>query len=275
MAGAVYAAPDFGLAERCLVRLVDDDRVELYVDTPGPRWGDPWERPRAVAGGAALRNLELVVVDLGYRPLVQLLPDPQDPRHLATVRAGENVAPDNDASRLHRAMQGDVDAEPGGREEVCSRLRSARLPPGVQAVPMSAAQVRSIGTVLAASHRLDRRLDHRLAPGFGPGRERRIAAVRESRREHAIDGGVALAERLSHGQLLLLTTASDRPADWLRAGWAAQHLSLTTASGGLVASAVGGALDAPGVRAALAARLGAADCPQLLLRVDSPPELTA
>lgn len=296
MAGAVRAAPSFGLPERCRVRLVDD-RAELYVEASGPPWADPADRAgraRAVASGAALRNLELAVSNLGHRPLVLLLPDRRDPLHLATVRAGESVEPDEGERRLHRAMRRSLDhARPFSTRPVPAplwqRLHSAWLPPGVQALPMADGRLRSIGTVLAAAarHRLDRDRDPSLADvdgSLGPclhaianGGPNGIAGGVPNGIAGSIAGGAALAQRLSTGRLLLITTASDRPADWLRAGWAVQNLWLTAVSGGLAASVVGGVLDAPGVRAALASRLGqgAGDYPQLLLRIGWPADPVA
>ncbi|HEY0641616.1 MAG TPA: hypothetical protein VGD67_28650, partial [Pseudonocardiaceae bacterium] len=96
----------------------------------------------------------------------------------------------------------------------------------------------------------------------GGGTAAEITGGRDGTRE-----GALLVEQLGRGLLLLLSTESDGPLDWLRAGWAAQNAWLTTAARGLTGAVVGGVLDAPGVRATLAARLGLGGCPQLLLRV--------
>lgn len=271
MTGAVAAAPGFSAHERWLVR-VTADRAELRAEPreAAASVADLCGRARAIAGGAALRNLELAVEHLGRRPLVRLLPDPDDPLHLATVRAGENHEPGLDGRRLQAAMRRSHSyGRPFSPRPVSPQLRtklhSATLPSGVLALPMDDGQVRSVGTVLAmaACHRRED--------------EARIADVEDwlhYARAHAVNGtnghrppGAVLVDKLSRGRLLLITTPSDRPPDWMRAGWGAQNLWLTAVSHGLVASVVGGVLDAPGVRAALATRLGVADYPQLLLRV--------
>ena len=74
-------------------------------------------------------------------------------------------------------------------------------------------------------------------------------------------------DQLGRGALMLVSTESDDAPDWIMAGWAVQNAWLTAIDDGLVASVLGGVLDAPGVRSALACRLRLNGCPQLLLRV--------
>ena len=62
------------------------DAIELYADQRRKLRGDPAGREMLICCGAALFGLRLAVRSLGYRPMVELLPDPARLRLLARVR---------------------------------------------------------------------------------------------------------------------------------------------------------------------------------------------
>lgn len=70
--------------------------------------------------------------------------------------------------------------------------------------------------------------------------------------------------------LLVLSTDSDDPAGWLRAGAALGRVLLTATDLGLVANPQTQLLEVPGLRSRLVATLGLVGEPQLLLRVGRP-----
>jgi nitroreductase len=55
---------------------VGHDAVELYADQRRKLRADPVGREMIISCGAAVFGLRLAVRSLGYRPLVELLPDP-------------------------------------------------------------------------------------------------------------------------------------------------------------------------------------------------------
>jgi hypothetical protein len=243
---------------------VRSDRAELHAEPSMCPMTDPIGRGRALAGGAALRNLELAVTSLGHCPAVQLLPDPSDPLYLATVFTGDGERPDTADQRLHRAVRMQQShpqpfaAQPVA-PQVSQRLLNAARRPGVHPLPMVGDQLRTVGTVLAAAVNYRHNGEDHLADVESWLSEQ---PVRTPRTDRAV-----LIDQLSRGALIMVGTDEDLPTDWILAGWALQNAWLTAVSSGLVASVVGGVLDAPGVRGALAARLQLGCCPQLLLRI--------
>ncbi len=293
LAGAVRAVPELTRTARPELRTAPDG-VHLHAGASlQPPTVDPVGRGRTITGGAALRNVELTMTHLGHRPLTTLLPDPDDPLHLATVRtatvpAGSRVAFDalDPASsfepteppepplepadphdrRLYLAMLGDAgQVGPFSARQLtpplARRLYAAARPPGVTATTVTGSLLRTVGTVLAAAaHRRQVDEDH-LADID------RLLSERSSPAGAGAAPGAALAEQHGRGRLRLIATPTDTPTDWVRAGWALQNARLTAADNGLMASVVGGVLDAPGVRATLADRFRLDNCPQLLVRI--------
>jgi hypothetical protein len=248
--------------------------VELHAEPYGCPTVDPIGRGRGIGGGAVLRNLELAVAELGGTPVVRLLPDAGNPLHIATVTAGDGGWPDPTTGRAPQPSP--IRALPRRRDHprpvaaypvdaaVCRRLHDAASGDGVRALLMNEGQVRTIGTVLAAAVARRRSGEDDLADV-----EQWLTDAHRS----LLGDRAMITEELRRGTLILLTTETDRPLGWLHAGWALQNAWHTAVGSGLVASAVGGVLDAPGVRAALAMRLRLDGCPQLLLRAGWPNQI--
>ena len=70
--------------------------------------------------------------------------------------------------------------------------------------------------------------------------------------------------------LLVLSTPTDTPSDWLTAGWALSDVLLTLEHQGLVASPLTQVLELPALRAQLRGALGLSSHPQMMLRVGVP-----
>jgi len=68
---------------------VGPSAIELYCDPRRKLRVDPAGREMLISCGAALFGLRLAIRSLGYRPVVELLPDPDRLRLLARVTAGE------------------------------------------------------------------------------------------------------------------------------------------------------------------------------------------
>lgn len=281
---ALRAAPPLSRSARPRLR-AGPGGVELHAGpSRTPPTVDPLGRGRTITGGAALRNVELAMAHLGHRPHTLLLPDPTDPLHLATIAGGDGAAvPEPPERRLYLAMtlrRGD--GAFSARQlpaPLVDRLHAAAAmpttphpaadtgaggpalngaPSGVTVTAIAGGRLRTIGTVLAAAARARHADEHDLSD---------VENLLAQHPTATAAPGTVLTDRLSRGQLLLIATPTDTPADWVHAGWAAQNVLLTAADSGLLGGVVGGVLDAPGVRATLADRLRLGNCPQLLVRV--------
>ena len=62
--------------------------IELYADPSRKLRSDPAGREMLISCGAALYGLRLAIRALGYQPVVSLLPEPEQPGLLASVRFG-------------------------------------------------------------------------------------------------------------------------------------------------------------------------------------------
>jgi hypothetical protein len=263
LSAAVSTAPPLHRPVQWRLHVVSD-RVELHAEPSRCPITDPIGRARTLAGGVALRNLELAVTSLDHRPVVQLLPDTGDPLHLATVLTGDRERPDAADQRLHRSIRlqqshpRPFTAQPVA-PQLSQRLVNAARRPGVHILPMAGDQLRTVGTVLAAAVNYRHNGEDHLADVESWLSEQQVRTPRTDR--------AVLIDQLSRGALMMIGTDGDLPSDWILAGWALQNAWLTAVGSGLVASVVGGVLDAPGVRGALIARLQLNCCPQLLLRI--------
>ncbi len=188
LVGAATAAPSFRNTQpwRFMVRL-DDAVIELHADpSQVPPGTDPEGRAAHISCGAALFNLRLAVTCAAAEPVTRLLPDPAQPRLLATVRLAGPHRPRARELDLYSAL----------------RRRHAGPVPGTGA-PLS--------TPL-------------------------LAALSEAA---ALEG----ATLFLRGEEIVLATATDGPADWLRAGQALERVLLLATQHGLVAGPLHELLD--------------------------------
>ncbi|MFC7106807.1 hypothetical protein ACFQQB_44220 [Nonomuraea rubra] len=73
---------------------VSGDEISVRADTARKlRHADPEGRQLLISCGAALFNIRTVLRHRGYEPVVQVLPDPDRPALLATVRLGRASRP--------------------------------------------------------------------------------------------------------------------------------------------------------------------------------------
>lgn len=271
-----------------------DDRIELHLDPRRlVRAADSDGRESTISCGAALLNLRLAMRAIGYEPVVDLLPDPAEPEHLATVTRGAiGVATPADAA-LYRAValrhshRRAFDDQPVP-ESILRELEAAAASEGAALVAVTAPddQFAVLDLSSAAAQwllgdpeyryelsRWTRRLDS--APDGVPvgvmGDEQ--YPVNGLAWGLAADPQVALAELRRH-PILILETDGDAPADWLRAGQALQRVWLTATVRGLVASLFTQAAELRHTRAMLAHHLRLPGSPQVLLRLGHPDRAT-
>ncbi|MGW3115809.1 hypothetical protein ACWDBW_01445 [Streptomyces sp. NPDC001107] len=83
-----------------------DSGLDLYADpTRRLPLTDPDGREQLLSCGAALFNIRVAMRHLGFRPVVQLLPDAYTPAHLARVGWGAHARPGTDENLMYRALQ--------------------------------------------------------------------------------------------------------------------------------------------------------------------------
>ncbi|UBU18241.1 Acg family FMN-binding oxidoreductase [Nonomuraea gerenzanensis] len=242
-------------------RVVRQELVEVFADQDRRlRVTDPRGRNQYVSCGAALFNLRLAVRTSGRRPLVWLLPAPEDePDLLAAVRLGVALP----ASAEHRALYDLIPVRRTNRRPfydrgvpraVMAALRVAASREGAALLPLDRhATADMLDYAAIAEDELARDHDYRAEvaawtmpgalydgmPGYahGPHAAKDPSPVRDFGRQ---EGEARFEER---PQLAVLTTMGDTPADWLRAGQALQRVLLVAAGYDVSASFLNQPLD--------------------------------
>lgn len=241
--------------------VVPGRRIELLADPDRRlRVADPRGRSMMVSCGAALFNLRLAVRYVGRRPIVWLLPDPEEhPLLMAAVRTADGRPARGEDRELYelipvRRTSREPFSDRPVPPSVLGDLRIAASREGASLVPLDAEGVAEmLDHVALAEDELSRDHDYQAElaawtmPGarfdgvpayaHGPRPARDPAPVRDFGR-HERD-----ARFEEHPQLVVLTTQGDRPIDWLRAGQALQRVLLTATRHGLSASFLNQPLD--------------------------------
>jgi nitroreductase len=259
----------------------DQRRVLPIADTDG--------RESTISCGAALLNLRLAMGALGHEPSVDVLPDPANLGHLATLTRGPAGAMTRSDAALYEAVpRRHSYRRPFGDEpvpaEVLNELETAagldgtaltavRTPDDQLAlIDLSSGAAQWLlgdpayrGELSRWTRRQDSAPDGVSVGVMGDGQY----PVNGLPWSLAADPEVALAELRAH-PLLVLTTDGDEPADWLRAGQALQRVWLTATVRGLVASLFTQATELRPTREMLAHHLRLPGHPQLILRLGHP-----
>ncbi|MEO3751224.1 nitroreductase [Streptomyces sp. B6B3] len=220
---AATAAPSLHNAQPWRFRFLSDSatfQVRAALDRCLPQ-ADPHGRALHLGCAAALFNLRVAAAHAAWLPVTRLLPDPYDPRLLATVRLEPPPPPARAGAAEELAMLTDLaDLFPAIRQR-----RTSRQPFRDEPVP---AEVREL--LVDAAEREGAHL--RFPP---PGEAWIILELSQDAE------GRDLANFTTSGtgqpaQLALLGTSEDRPLDWLRAGQALERLLLVATGHGLSAA---------------------------------------
>jgi nitroreductase len=273
LVSAAVAAPSVHNTQPWRIRL-DPETVTLEIRAApdrGLRHLDPRGRALHISVGCAVLNLRVAVAHIGWEPVTRLLPRPDEPGLLATVRL--NGTPGAPSPRLHDALW---------------RRHSSRFPFSDRPLPTA------VLTELAeAAHTEGARL---CLPG-AVGIERLLRLTREAEHRNTADADRAAESRRwvhepnpdalgmppaamgpqdfhelipmrdfgahrhpdvltsrpfeRHPAVALLSTAHDRRTDWLRAGQALERVLLTATAHGVRTSLLHQALEWPDLRARL------------------------
>lgn len=239
---------------------VQPHRIEVYADTSRQLTAaDEAGRSLLVSCGAALFNLRVAFDHLGYHPRVRLLPNPEDRTHVASVEVNHRhlrpgalapLYPAVAARRTNREPFADRRIAPS----VLSRLaEAASLESAVLRIYEDADEVERVVNLLRGAEG-----DEWLRPELEEERARWVAAGRtedgippESLGPRPGAREVAFRDLGRHlrGEyarpvgtfektptVAILSTLTDRPADWVRAGQALERTLLVATEAGVSAS---------------------------------------
>ncbi|MFC8358542.1 Acg family FMN-binding oxidoreductase [Streptomyces griseorubiginosus] len=295
---AAVAAPSFFNSQPWRYRL-DPGTVTLEVRAAPERslrHADPVGRALHISVGASVFNLRVAALHFGWSPLVRLLPSPDDPGLLATVRMTAPVHHTTVALRadLYPAVwRRHSSRMPFSGRPVPAPVRAelaeaAHMEGALVTFPARAETARMLRVVAEAEHRnradSDRGTESRrwLHPDgaadiglpetvLGPQDAREQIPMRDfSAQRHP--------ERLPAQDfetipvIALLTTEHDRRTDWLRAGQALEHLLLVATAHGMRASLLHQPMEWPDLRTELNPVPEHAGHAQMLIRLGYGPE---
>jgi hypothetical protein len=271
-------------------------QVSLYADVGRQlAVADPGGREMMISCGAALFTARVALRSLGYIPQADVLPDPGQPLLVARVSWQRRAARTGFEQRLfgqvrqRRTHRGGFDLVPlPPRLLAALREGAARYGAMLRIVADSGRRAALAAAVQAAERagRLDSERIRELArwaPGPGSARTDGVPPIcYPARAEHtdpdfpgrdfAHGRGWGLpplstAPRLrSAGVAALLTTAHDRPVDWVNAGQALQRILLTASTFGVAAAMHSQPLELGWLRESIRTRLSDGAYPQLVLR---------
>ncbi len=264
----------------------------------GLRHIDPTGRALHLSVGASVFNLRVAVAHFGWRALTRLLPSPDEPELLATVRL---TGPAARSATEHRA---DLYEAIGRRHSSRVPFSDRRLPPPLCAELAEAARTEGALLTFAETAETDRLLQvtaeaehrNRMDPDRGAESRRWIHRDRDAVTEvglpQAALGPQDVHEHLpmrdftaqrhterlaarpfeTHPAIALLTTEHDRRTDWLRAGQALQHILLIATVHGARASLLHQPMEWPDLRHSLSPTPGSIGHAQMLIRLGYGPE---
>ncbi|NUR84348.1 MAG: hypothetical protein HOY71_09710, partial [Nonomuraea sp.] len=220
---------------------VKDEEISLHADTDRKlALSDPDGRELLISCGAALFNLRVGLRQAGREPVVSVLPDPDRPSLLATVRLGAEVEPDEhtkllaaeiDGRRTHRGGFTDVPVP----ERLVGQWEREAAAEGAAFTPVeNPAAVRALGALTEAAQAVqgqDRPFTLeiiRWARPPGSSRTDGVPADSYPRRPgggfaqrdyaHLHPWGTDVEQGTSTGVVALLSTREDSREAWLAAG---------------------------------------------------------
>lgn len=272
-----------------------DGRLHLYADRRRALpVVDPEDRELVMSCGAALAHLTVALRHFGYAGEVSPFPDPA----LRDLLASVSLGPAHTPRPGDRQLFGAIGHRHTHRAAFEARTVSYRL------LAQLGHDTRRAGAVLHAFTEVDHKaaiaalvgegdrhqfsdagFRHELAAWIRPNRTRRpdgmpgyafgisdLPSALGPTMVATFDTGARQARKderlaLTAPALLVLTTAHDTPADWLKAGQAIAVLLLRAAANGLSASFLNQPIEVPTLRVRLGDLVDPDRRPQLLLRI--------
>jgi hypothetical protein len=271
--------------------------ISLYADASRQlRVADPGGREMMISCGAALFTARLALRCLGYIPGTRVLPDPAQPWLVARVSWQRRADPTEYEQRLfrwvrqRRTHRGGFAPLPLAPELLTALQAGAERDGALLRIITgegSRAALAAVAETAAHAMRLDSAYVQELARWVSPPGSTRADGVpataypaRPDRTDPHFPGrdfahghrwglpsfSFGAASR-SAGVVCLLTTAGDRPRDWVNAGQALQRVLLATAACGVAAALHSQPLELPWLRDYIRTHWSDGTYPQLLLRL--------
>ena len=272
-------------------------QISVYADADrGLPVADPDGREMMISCGAAVFNVRLALRSLGYVPHTLVLPDPGQPALVAQVSWSERVPVDEFERRLssqmhrRRTHRGAFDPDPLPHDMLAALRTSAARDGAVLRIIADDGRRATLAAAVQTAEqqlRLDSRYVRELArwtpaPGSlrGDGVPATSYPARTERTDPYFPGrdfarghgwglpplGAAQAHRAA-GVVALLTTAADRPADWVNTGQALQRILLTASTSGVAVALHSQPTELPVLREFIRTRLSGGAYPHLVLRI--------
>ncbi|MBG0817902.1 nitroreductase family protein [Planomonospora sp. ID82291] len=274
---------------------VSGDEISLRADTDRRlRVGDESGREMLIGCGASLLNTRIALRAAGYEPLVRVLPDPDRPLLLATVRPGPRIAMDEHTALLHaeierrRTHRAGFSGLPVADELLEDLAAQAETEGAVLTVVRSPAGVRVLAALTAAAQEIqsqDRRFSLevlRWARPPGSTRADGVPADAYPRETAPTEPGFAQRDyadghgwgreadqslAASTGAVAVLTTSDDTRQAWLSAGQALQRVLLHASAYGASAAFHTQTLELPLLREVIRQELCSGEHPQMIMRL--------
>lgn len=256
---------------------------------------DPDGRQMLISCGAALFNVRITLRALGWAPEIRILPDPERPLLLATVR----VRPGETADEHTELLRGQIErrrthragfSDPAVPEHLVEALVAEADAQGAHLMPVRSETVARVLAALTSAAQDVQSQDRRYSlevmrwarpPGSGrrdgvhatsypasaPHLEPQDFAQRDYEQGHQWGGAVWEPRSSSTGLVAMLTTPSDGPAAWLASGEALQRLLLHASGYGLGVAFHTQALEMAELREFIHRYLCSGEFPQVIMRV--------
>jgi hypothetical protein len=271
-------------------------RISLYADAERLlRVADPDGREMMISCGAALFTARLALRSLSYVPATDVLPDPGQPLLVARVGWGQRAACTEFEQRLfgqvrlRRTHRGGFDLVPLPRNLLATLRAGAARDGAMLRIVADDRRRAALAAAVQEAERAQRLEGERLqelarwTPGPGSARTDGVPPTSYPARAEHTDPDFAgrdfahgrgwglpplsTARRFrSAGVAALLTTAHDRPADWVNAGQALQRILLTASTCGIAAALHTQPLELGWLREAVRTKISDGGYPQLILR---------
>ncbi|MFJ8113858.1 Acg family FMN-binding oxidoreductase [Streptomyces sp. NPDC096132] len=294
---AVTAPSPYNTQPWIFVAEEGDRGVEVHADSARRLpLADPSGREVVISCGAALFNIRLAMLHLGFNPVVEHFPRPADPAFLARVAWGAYQRPSPEDERLFGALR--------RRHTVRGPFLAEPLPPSLVEDLHQHAH-RAGATLDFVADRAGRRHlaelvriaedAHRTRPEYAAEHKRWTWWSGEPRCDGIpVDADVthpdvtvfagrdyagltrmfpAPAQRRPSrtGPVAILSTDRDDPAAWLRTGEALQRILLEAADHGVMAAFHTQPLEVPSLRVRIRQTLSGGAFPQMIFRLGYPP----